>query len=40
MAPNSSILALKVPWTKEYGGPQAMRSQKSLTGLSDYNQQQ
>ena len=35
MAPNSSILALKVPWTKEYGGLQAMRSQKSLTGLSD-----
>ena len=29
MAPHSSILAWKIPWTEELGGLQSMRSQKS-----------
>ena len=28
MAPNSSILAWKIPWTEEPGGLQSMRSQR------------
>ena len=28
MAPNSSILAWRIPWTKEPGGPQSMGSQR------------
>ena len=35
MAPHFSILAWKVPWTEEPGGPQSMGSQ-SRTRLSDF----
>ena len=31
MATHSSILAYKIPWTEEPGGPQSMGSQKSQT---------
>ena len=31
MTTYSSILAWKIPWTEEPGGPQAMGSQKSWT---------
>ena len=31
MAIHSSILAWRIPWTEEPGGPQSMGSQKSLT---------
>ena len=31
MAPHSSILAWRIPWTKEPDGPQSMRSQESDT---------
>ena len=34
MAPHSSILAWKIPWTEEPGGLQSMVSQ-SQTGLSN-----
>ena len=39
MAIHSSILACKIPWTKEPGGPQPMGSQKSQTYLSTKQQQ-
>ena len=29
MATHSSILAWRIPWTEEPGGPQSMESQKS-----------
>ena len=35
MATHSSIFAWKIPWTKEPGGLQSMRSQKSWIGLTD-----
>ena len=35
MAPHSSTLAWKIPWTEEPGGLQSMRSQ-SRTRLSDF----
>ena len=35
MATHSSILAWRIPWMKESGGPQSMGSQKSLTQLSN-----
>ena len=35
MAPHSSILAWKIPWTEEPDGLQSMGSQKSQTPLSD-----
>ena len=35
MATHSSILACRIPWTEEPGGPQSMGSQTSQTGLSD-----
>ena len=34
MATNSGILAWRIPWTEEPGGPQSMGSQKSQTRLS------
>ena len=34
MAPHSSILAWRIPWTEEPGGLQSIESQ-SQTGLSD-----
>ena len=34
MAPHSSVLAWRIPWTEEPGGPQSTHS-KSQTGLSD-----
>ena len=40
MAIHSSILACKIPWTKEPGGPQPVGSQKSQTYLSTKQQQQ
>ena len=36
MAPHSSTLAWKSPWTEEPGRLQSMGSQKSLTWLSDF----
>ena len=36
MAPHSSTLAWKTPWTEEPGGLQSMGSLKSQTGLSDF----
>ena len=36
MAPHSSTLAWKIPWTEEPGGLQSMRSLKSRTRLSDF----
>ena len=36
MAPNSSTLAWKIPWTEEPGGLQSMRSLKSQTQLSEF----
>ena len=38
MATHSSILAWKIPWTKEPGGVQSTGSQKSQTRLNDRNQ--
>ena len=38
MATHSSILAWKIQWTEEPGGPQSMGSQKSQTQLSDSTQ--
>ena len=35
MAPHSSILAWRIPWTEEPGGLQSVGSQKSQTRLSD-----
>ena len=35
MATHSNILALRIPWTEEPGGLQAMRVRKSRTRLSD-----
>ena len=35
MATHSSVLAKKIPWTKEPGGLQSMGSQKSQICLSD-----
>ena len=35
MATHSSILAWRIPWTEEPGGPQSMGSQKSQTQLSN-----
>ena len=35
MAIHSSILAWEIPWRKEPGGLQSMRSQKSQAELSD-----
>ena len=35
MAPHSSTLAWKIPWTEEPGGLQSMGA-KSWTGLSDF----
>ena len=37
MATHSSILAWEIPWTEDSGGLQSMRSQKTLLGLSNYN---
>ena len=34
MATHSSILAWRIPWTEEPGGPQSMGSQNSWTQLS------
>ena len=34
MATHSSILARKIPWIEESGGPQSTGSQKSQIGLS------
>ena len=31
MAPHSSTLAWKIPWTEEPGGPQSMGSQRVMT---------
>ena len=36
MAPHSSTLAWKIPWTKEPGGLQSMGSLKSQTWLNDF----
>ena len=36
MAPHSSTLAWKIPWTKEPSRLQSMGSQKSRTRLSDF----
>ena len=36
MAPHSSTLAWKIPWTEEPGGLQSMGSLKSQTRLSDF----
>ena len=36
MAPHSSTLAWKIPWTEEPGRLQTMGSPKSRTGLSDF----
>ena len=36
MAPHSSTLAWKIPWTEEPGGLQSMRVTKSQTQLSDF----
>ena len=36
MAPHSSTLAWKIPWTEEPGGLQSMGSQRSQTQLSDF----
>ena len=36
MAPHSSTLAWKIPWTEEPGGLQSMASAKSRTRLSDF----
>ena len=35
VAPQSSILAWKIPWTEEPGGLQSVGSQKHWTQLSD-----
>ena len=35
MATHSSILARRIPWTKEPGGLQSMGSQKSWTQLNE-----
>ena len=35
MAPHSSILAGKIPWTEEPGGLQSMGSQKSGARVND-----
>ena len=35
MAPHSSILASRIPWTEEPGGLQSIGSQRVKTGLSD-----
>ena len=35
MAPHSSILAWRIPWTEGPGGQQPMGSQKSWTRFSD-----
>ena len=35
MAPHSSILAWRIPWTEEPGGLQSVGSQKCQTRLSD-----
>ena len=37
MATHSSILAWRIPWTDDPGRLQSMGSEKSETGLSDYN---
>ena len=36
MAPHSSILAWKIPWTEEPGGLQVQRVANSRTRLSDF----
>ena len=36
VAPHSSVLVWKIPWTEEPGGLQSMGSQKSWTQLSDF----
>ena len=36
MAPHSSILAWKIPWTEEPGGLQVQGVTKSQTQLSDF----
>ena len=36
MAPHSSTLAWKTPWTEETGGLQSMGSLKNQTQLSDF----
>ena len=36
MAPHSSILAWRIPWTEEPGGLQPMGVTKSQTRLSDF----
>ena len=36
MAPHSSFLAWKIPWTEEPGGLESMGSLKSWTRLSDF----
>ena len=42
MATHSSILAWKIPWTEESGGPQSMGSQESemTEGLNHLNYHQ
>ena len=35
MAPHSSILAWRIPWTEEAGGLQSLQTQKSRAGLSN-----
>ena len=36
MAPHSSTLAWKIPWTEDPGGPQSIGSLRSWTQLSDF----
>ena len=36
IATQSSILAWKIPWTEEHGGPQSMGVEKNGTQLSTY----
>ena len=35
IATHSSLLAWRIPWTEESGGPQSLGLQKSRTQLSD-----
>ena len=37
VAPHSSTVAWKIPWTEDPGGPQSMGSLRSRTWLSDFN---
>ena len=40
MATHSSILAWRIPWTEELGGPQSMGSQRVRHDLATKQQQQ